>query len=69
MIKEKPRQVRRDMGVWRRSSTFTMVIIRHLASRPLPPTLNDISLRVMVWSGHTAVGGHSTNTAAYMNGS
>lgn len=44
-------------GVWWRSSTLTMVITRRWAEEPLPPTLTDISLRVMLGSGHIAVGG------------
>lgn len=56
-----------EWEVWRRSSTFTMVITRHLAQGPLAPTGTDIALCGMLGSGHTAVGGHSTNTAAHRN--
>ena len=60
--------------VWWRSSTFTMVIIRHLASESLHTGSDCYFSSCDAGSAHTAVcsmetGGHSASTAAYRNGS
>lgn len=60
--------------VWWRSSTFTMVIIRHLASESLHTGSDCYFSSCEAGSAHTAVcsvemGGHSASTAAYRNGS
>lgn len=64
MIKEKLQQVGHDMGSLVEKQHIYLGHYQTLGIR-----ISAISLPVMLGSGHTAIGGHSTNTAANMIGS
>lgn len=69
MIKEKLQQVGHDMRSPVEKQYSYHGHYQTPVSESLPPTLTGISLHMLLGSGHAAVGGHSTNTAAYMNAS